>query len=80
MASWTGYLAPLPTLPLTPPYQASSGPHNTRLATPPIMPAYRMSGYYVAGLVWETWISYGYPNTTPPSGHSLVNLSYIRLQ
>jgi hypothetical protein len=33
---------------------------------------YKMRGYYVAGGVWETWVSTGSPGS-PPSGHTLVD-------
>ena len=33
---------------------------------------YKMRGYYVAGSVWETWVSTGSPGS-PPSGHTLID-------
>jgi len=40
---------------------------------------YKMRGYYVSGATWEEWTSYGSPNTSPPSGHSLTNITYTAL-
>jgi hypothetical protein len=36
---------------------------------------YYMCGYYVAGLVFENWTSRGAPSLTPPSGHTLSNIT-----
>lgn len=36
---------------------------------------FMMRGYYVSGATYETWISTGTPNTTPPSGHTLTNIT-----
>lgn len=38
---------------------------------------YKMQGYYVTGAVYETWVAIGAPNLTPPSGHSLINISVV---
>lgn len=80
MASWTGLLQSLPSTNLSFPAQASWGPGNARMTGPTIVPQYKMHGYYVAGVTYEEWVAYGYPNTTPPSGHTLVNVTFTRLQ
>jgi len=41
---------------------------------------YKNQGWYAAGGVYETWISYGAPITTPPSGHTLTQLQHTPLQ
>lgn len=41
---------------------------------------YKNQGYYVAGAVFEEWITSGAPNTVPPSGHTLTEISYTVLQ
>jgi hypothetical protein len=79
MASWTGLLTSLPTTPMATPIQMSTGPQNTRLATPTVMPEYKMQGWYSSGSVYETWTAYAYPNTTPPSGHTLTGITYVRI-
>ena len=38
---------------------------------------YLNSGYYVAGSAYEYWISYNAKSSTPPSGHTLINLQYV---
>lgn len=38
---------------------------------------YKMQGYYVAGAVYETWVSTDAPSLTPPSGHSLINIAVV---
>ncbi len=38
---------------------------------------YKMQGFYLTGAVYETWIAVGAPNLTPPSGHSLINISVV---
>lgn len=38
---------------------------------------YKMQGYYVTGAVYETWVATNAPNTTPPSGHSLINIVVV---
>jgi hypothetical protein len=38
---------------------------------------YKMQGYYVAGAVYETWVGIGSPNTNPPSGHTLINITVV---
>jgi hypothetical protein len=58
-------------------------PHATALLFPLTVEAteeFKMTGYYVAGAAYETWTAYGAPNTSPPSGHSLVNIYYRRIQ
>ena len=40
---------------------------------------YKMRGYYVAGLVYETWVSSISPNLTPPSGHSLTDIAIVAI-
>lgn len=39
---------------------------------------YKMTGYYGAGSTYESWVS-AFPNTAPPSGHSLTFISYVVL-
>lgn len=36
---------------------------------------YKMMGYYTIGAVFEIWIALNAPNSTPPSGHSLSNIT-----
>lgn len=36
---------------------------------------YKMIGYYAVGSVYEVWITLNAPNSTPPSGHSLQNIT-----
>lgn len=36
---------------------------------------YKMMGYYSIGSVYEIWIALNAPNSTPPSGHSLQNIT-----
>jgi hypothetical protein len=36
---------------------------------------YKMVGYYSVGSVYEVWITLNAPNSTPPSGHSLQNIT-----
>jgi hypothetical protein len=45
--------------------------------TPPI---YKNQGYYVAGSVFEEWISVGAPNTFPPSAHTLADVQHVQLE
>lgn len=37
---------------------------------------YRMTGYYAAGAVWEVWTASA-PNTSPPSLHTLLFITYM---
>lgn len=50
--------------------------------TPPSPPStvvyYRIRGFYVAGGVYESWISTN-PDSSPPSGHTLTNITQIVL-
>jgi hypothetical protein len=64
----------------TSPSQASTGPHQATMTVPTLVPQYKMTGYYAAGSTYETWTSFNYPNTTPPSGHTLTNISYRQIQ
>lgn len=41
---------------------------------------YKNQGYYVAGSVFEEWISIGAPSSFPPSAHTLADVSYVLLQ
>lgn len=52
---------------------------NTTNATVLGVPAakYLNYGYYVAGSVWESWITSEAPSTTPPSGHTLSFIKNI---
>lgn len=77
MASFTSVVYPPPTYATK---QMSVGPHAMFLTTPPLVPQFKMSGYYVSGATYETWTSYGFPNTTPPSGHALTNITYVQLR
>jgi hypothetical protein len=77
MASWIGVLYDPPSKATT---QMSQGPLNVALATPTLVPQYKMTGWYPTGAVYETWTSYRYPNTTPPSGHALTGISYVQVQ
>jgi hypothetical protein len=77
MATWS------PCLLVAPPdfntMQMAHGPMNVKLTAPSLVPEYKMTGYYATGLVYESWTSFGFPNTTPPSGHTLTNITYVRL-
>lgn len=44
---------------------------------PSLPPVYKMTGL-LAG-VPESWVSFYAPNTTPPSGHTLTNITYVVL-
>ncbi len=44
---------------------------------PTAITVYKMTGYYDAGSVSESWTSTGSPNMTPPSGHTLSHIFYI---
>ncbi len=87
MTTWTGLQGNVPTISSSfpsvadgyAPAQLSTGPQTARLVTPPVMPQFKMQGFYTTGAVWEVWTSYGFPNLTPPSGHTLVNISFIVL-
>lgn len=37
-------------------------------------------GWYNTGGVFETWETSGDPNTTPPSGHTLLDVGFVVLQ
>ncbi len=36
---------------------------------------YKMIGYYLAGSVFEVWVALNAPSSTPPSGHSLQDIT-----
>jgi hypothetical protein len=38
---------------------------------------YKMQGWYAAGSVWEVWVVATAPNTFPPSGHTLTEISFV---
>lgn len=38
---------------------------------------FKIRGYYVAGSTYEVWISQVVPNLTPPSGHTLTNITIV---
>lgn len=38
---------------------------------------YKMRGYYVTGSVYETYVVTGNPSETPPSGHTLIDVSIV---
>lgn len=44
-----------------------------------LQPFFKMQGWYVAGAAWEEWTSSLAPNFTPPSGHTLIAVTYTRL-
>lgn len=77
MAAWTGVMYDVPSK--TPGF-VIAGPTNVKIFTPTLVPQYKMTGYYVAGSAYETWTAYQYPNSTPPSGHTLVNIQYVQVQ
>jgi hypothetical protein len=74
MASWTGVLYNPPSMS---PTQMNLGPSTATLVTPTLVPQFKMTGYFSG--VPEVWTAYNYPNTTPPSGHTLSNITYVRL-
>jgi|SRR5215831_832832 len=41
---------------------------------------YKNQGWYAAGGVFEVWISVNAPSTTPSSGHTLTDISHVKLQ
>ena len=43
-------------------------------------PIYKNQGYYVAGSVFEVWISTPLPSTFPPSGHTLADIQHTVLE
>ena len=71
---WVGTLSNPPSMT---PTQMVQGPANVIVFTPPLVPQFKMLGYYLG--TPETWTAYQYPNTTPPSGHTLENVTYVRL-
>jgi hypothetical protein len=77
MASWTGVVYNPPSMA---PTQMAVGAGQMELITPTLVPQYKMTGYYVTGATYETWTAYGFPNTTPPSGHTLTGISYVQIQ
>jgi hypothetical protein len=46
---------------------------------PVTLTRYKNQGRYVAGGVWESWDSFGAPSSTPPSGHTLTEITYVVL-
>lgn len=38
---------------------------------------YKMQGWYVAGSAYETWVAVNAPNSTPPSGHTLTDITVV---
>lgn len=38
---------------------------------------YKMRGYYLTGLVYETFVVTGSPSSTPPSGHILQDIAIV---
>lgn len=38
---------------------------------------YKMRGYYVVGAVYETYVVTGSPSSTPPSGHTLIDVVIV---
>ena len=41
---------------------------------------FKNQGYYVAGSVYEEWVTPTAPSTTPPSGHTLTQIQYVPLE
>lgn len=44
---------------------------------PSLINYYKMRGYYVAGSTYETYVVTGSPSTTPPSGHTLIDVAIV---
>lgn len=42
----------------------------------PAIRFYKLRGYYVAGSMFETWVTKD-PDAAPPSGHTLTNISIV---
>lgn len=38
---------------------------------------YKMRGYFVSGAVYETYVVTGTPSSTPPSGHTLIDVAIV---
>jgi hypothetical protein len=38
---------------------------------------YKMRGYFVSGAVYETYVVTGSPSSTPPSGHTLIDVAIV---
>ena len=38
---------------------------------------FKMRGFYVAGAVYEVFVVTGAPSSTPPSGHTLINVAVV---
>lgn len=38
---------------------------------------YKMRGYYVTGAVYETYTVTGSPSSSPPSGHTLIDVAIV---
>ena len=58
--------------------------HNGYLVTFPLgvfnTDLFKNQGYYVAGSVYEEWVTTTAPSTTPPSGHTLTQIQYVPLE
>lgn len=56
---------------------------SVHIGCPPCPPAavvrYKNDGYYVAGSVWESWVTNDNPSSTPPSGHTLTQLQHVQI-
>jgi hypothetical protein len=55
---------------------AQNEPGSSNLPAPPPT-VFKMTGWYAAGSVYESWTSLYTPVPTPPSGHSLTNVHYV---
>jgi hypothetical protein len=47
------------------------------VATNTSVSTFKMTGYFASTNTWETWMSTGSPNITPPSGHTLTFITYV---
>lgn len=41
---------------------------------------FKNQGWYAAGTTYETWVTTIAPNTLPPSGHTLADISFVILE
>jgi hypothetical protein len=38
---------------------------------------FKNQGWYASGSTYETWVTVTAPNTFPPSGHTLTDISFV---
>ena len=71
MSAFTGEIFTLST-----PYVAAAQGNaaSLRIWDPTITTYYKMTGYYEAGFVFETFVVTSAPSNAPPSGHTLTNV------